>query len=82
MMTKNADQRSASSRPEAMTADTHALMSRAPERDSPHSKPAEVPPDAENASPNQKMVAEATRLLSLLVEFGELERLRQEKDRG
>jgi hypothetical protein len=82
MTTKNADHHSTSSRSEAMTADTHALMSRAPERDSQHSKSAEVPPDAESASPNQKVVAEATRLLSLLMEFGELERLRQEKDRA
>jgi hypothetical protein len=79
MTTKNTDQRSTSSRPEAMTPDTHALMSRAPEHDSLHSKSTEFPPDA---SPNQRVVAEATRVLSLLMEFAELERLRTEKDRA
>ena len=75
-------QRSSGSPPDAMTADTHALMSRAPERDSQHSKRTKAPADAESASPNQQVVAEATRLLSLLMEFAELERLRQEKNRG
>jgi len=82
MTTKNTDHRSTSSRPEAMTPDTHALMSQAPEHDSLHSKPRDVPFDAESASPNQRVVAEATRVLSLLMEFAELERLRAEKDRS
>ena len=79
MTTKNTDHRSTSSRPEAMTSDTHALMSRAAEHDSLHSKPTEAPPDV---SPNQRVVAEATRVLSLLMEFAELERLRTEKCRS
>ena len=78
MTTENTDHRSTSSRPQAMTSDTHALMSRAPEHDSLHSKPTAAPPEA---SANQKVVAEAARVLSLLMEFAELERLRQEKDR-
>ena len=79
MTTKNTDHRSTSSRPEAMTPDTHALMSGAPEHDSLQSKSTEFPPDA---SANQRVVAEATRVLSLLMEFAELERLRAEKDRS
>ena len=52
------------------------LASPARDRDREPKRPKESPADAEGASWKNTVVEEATRLLSLLMEFAELERLR------